>query len=128
VANDVVADASAVLALVLGEGDTQRLTLAVRGAIISTVNLAEIAQKLTELGVDAPGIEALIWQLNLSIDAFDTYSAIRTGALCATHSTSGLSLADCACLSLAADRRVPVITTDRAWTKVDVGVEVVLIR
>jgi ribonuclease VapC len=40
----------------------------------------------------------------------------------------GLSLADRFCFALAASRNAPVMTADRAWAKVDVGVEVLLIR
>jgi len=40
----------------------------------------------------------------------------------------GLSLGDRACLALALREQAPVLTGDRAWSKVDVGVEVVLIR
>jgi PIN domain nuclease of toxin-antitoxin system len=40
----------------------------------------------------------------------------------------GLSLGDCACIALGMDLEVPVLTGDRAWSMVDVGVEVRLIR
>ena len=36
----------------------------------------------------------------------------------------GMSLVDCACIQL----NLPVLTGDKAWTKVDLGVKVVLIR
>jgi PIN domain nuclease of toxin-antitoxin system len=42
--------------------------------------------------------------------------------------SKGLSLADRICFALAASRKVPVMTADRAWAEVDVGVEVRLIR
>jgi PIN domain nuclease of toxin-antitoxin system len=40
----------------------------------------------------------------------------------------GLSLADRICFALAASRNAAVMTADRAWAEVDVGVEVLLIR
>lgn len=41
---------------------------------------------------------------------------------------NGLSLADRICFALAASRNSPVMTADRAWTEVDVGVDVLFIR
>jgi PIN domain nuclease of toxin-antitoxin system len=41
---------------------------------------------------------------------------------------AGLSFGDRACLALALIHGLPVLTADRAWAKVDVGVEVRLIR
>jgi ribonuclease VapC len=40
----------------------------------------------------------------------------------------GLSLGDRACLALAESLRQPVLTTDRAWRGLSVGVEIRLIR
>jgi PIN domain nuclease of toxin-antitoxin system len=40
----------------------------------------------------------------------------------------GLSLADRACLALAKQRGLPVLTADRIWQTLDLGVAVVLIR
>ena len=42
--------------------------------------------------------------------------------------SAGLSLADRACLALASRLGVPAVTADRAWTTLDVGVEIVCIR
>jgi PIN domain nuclease of toxin-antitoxin system len=53
---------------------------------------------------------------------------VRAAALRATTRRFGLSVGDRACLALALREQVPAVTTDRAWSKLSVGVEVVLIR
>lgn len=40
----------------------------------------------------------------------------------------GLSLGDRFCLALGLERNLPVITADRAWAGLDLGVEIQLIR
>ncbi|WP_236627700.1 hypothetical protein [Caulobacter sp. B11] len=54
----------------------------------------------------------------------------RCGPLsCARHHRHrGLSLGDRACLALAMREKLPVMTADRAWSDLDLPVEVVLIR
>jgi PIN domain nuclease of toxin-antitoxin system len=41
---------------------------------------------------------------------------------------AGLSLGDRACLALGLTRGLPVLTADRVWAQLDVGVEVVVCR
>ena len=41
---------------------------------------------------------------------------------------AGLSFGDRACLSLGRVKTMPVLTADRAWAQLDVGVEVVVCR
>jgi len=43
-------------------------------------------------------------------------------------SEAGLSLGDRACLALADAMGCPAVTADRAWSSIDIGVSVVLIR
>jgi PIN domain nuclease of toxin-antitoxin system len=40
----------------------------------------------------------------------------------------GLSLGDRACLALAVSLGLPVMTADRAWMALDLGIEVIVIR
>lgn len=59
---------------------------------------------------------------------FDTDLALRAALLRNSTRPYGLSLGDRACLALARREGLPVLTADRSWAKLDVGVEVVLIR
>lgn len=94
-------------------------------AIVSSVNLAELHQKF---GKKLP--KALIGEPDSVIGSadFTARHAAASGALYAKTKTAGLSLADRACLALAADVGLRAVTADRAWADVDVGVSVELIR
>lgn len=123
-----VIDASALLALIFGE----TLTVA-RGAfengILSTVNLSEVVAKMIDVGATAEDaatdIEAL--GLDLTILPFERETALLAGELRAGTRQLGLSLGERACLATALSRGLPVLTADRAWTRLD-AVKVILAR
>jgi PIN domain nuclease of toxin-antitoxin system len=66
--------------------------------------------------------------VSIDVTDFDRVLAEQTGALIAKTKRSGLSLGDRACLALAAREQVPALTSNRAWSKLELGVEVRLIR
>jgi PIN domain nuclease of toxin-antitoxin system len=41
---------------------------------------------------------------------------------------AGLSLGDRACLALARERRIPALTADRAWSHLQLGIEIQTVR
>jgi ribonuclease VapC len=124
----LVADASAVLALLQQEPfaglDRRRLF----GAIISAVNLSEVLEKLRSGGLDEPGADEAVARLDLQVIDFDTSLARAAAYLRPQTRRAGLSLGDRACLALGRKLGCPVVTADRAWAQLDVGVEVILIR
>lgn len=125
-----VLDASALLCLINGEPGAERVAAVLSQAVISTVNLAEVATKLNDLGADAATARALLAPLHLAAVPFDEATAYATGALRAATRGQGLSLGDRGCLALAASRRATVLTTDKAWATVGdlVGVAVEMLR
>ena len=125
-----VLDASALLCLINGEPGSERVAAVLPQALISAVNLAEVATKLNELGADADRARALLAPLHLSIVPFDEAAAYATGALRAATWGQGLSLGDHACLALCAKQDATALTTDKTWTKVAklVGVKVEMVR
>jgi ribonuclease VapC len=125
----IVLDASALLAFLWVEPGAERVLaeLASRAAM-SSVNLAEVLSKVVDRGTPLDEILALTNQLNCDIVAFDDEMAVAAARLRTATRPLGLSLGDRACLALAAARNLPVLTADRSWAKLDLGVEVQLIR
>jgi ribonuclease VapC len=124
----IVLDSSAVLALLWDEPGHEIVAEALHDAIVSAVNVAEVASKLAERGMGKEDVRARFRSLGAKIIAFDDGQAYKVGELrCATRS-AGLSIGDRACLGLALQEGAIVLTADKAWAAVTVGVEVKLIR
>ncbi|WP_218013871.1 type II toxin-antitoxin system VapC family toxin [Rubellimicrobium rubrum] len=125
-----VLDASALLCLINGEPGADRVAGVLSQAVISAVNLAEVATKLNELGADVATARALLAPLHLVVVPFDEVVAFATGALRTATRGQGLSLGDRACLALGASRGATVLSTDEAWTGVAdrAGVAVEMLR
>lgn len=127
--SSVVLDASALLALVYNEPGADRVQQAIaEGALISSVNLSEVVAKLSEEGLPADVIQAILDEINLETVAFDIQLAYLTGLLRPVTKEFGLSLGDRSCLVLAKERDLPVLTADRAWADLALGIDVRPIR
>ena len=98
------------------------------GAFVSSVNLAEIVSRLTDLGSNESQIRLLLEALKFETRDFGGESGWRAGLLRPQTRAAGLSLGDRACLALAAELGLPALTADRNWATLEVGVEVVLCR
>jgi PIN domain nuclease of toxin-antitoxin system len=125
---DVVADASAVLAVLRGEVGAAEAVGAISGASISAVNYAEVISRLVDLGASVEEAVVAVGRLDVEVADFDETLAVRTGVMRQSTRVRGLSLGDRACLALAHRLGLPAVTADRAWASLDLGVEVVLIR
>jgi ribonuclease VapC len=127
--NEVVFDASAILALIQQEPGAERLTdeILVR-AVASTVNLAEVQGKLVKKGI--PPDEA--WRNTLSaITAAEPFTSAQAKIACsliAETESRGLSLGDRSSLALAIALNAPVYTTEQIWRNLKVGVPIHVIR
>jgi ribonuclease VapC len=126
--SDWVADASAILASLKNEPITTIDPQFLVGALISSVNFSEVAQKLYADGLGDDHIEAALVSMNLRVIPFDDRYALAAARLWMQTRNAGLSLADRACLALGASMGLPVVTADRVWATLDVGPEVILIR
>jgi PIN domain nuclease of toxin-antitoxin system len=126
--DEVVADASAILALLVGEPFERVEPERITKAWVSAVNLSEVLAKLYEMGLPASDAAAAVARLSLRVLAFDETQAQATAQLKLSTRKAGLSLGDRACLALAKSLGCRAVTADRVWSNTDVGVEVVLIR
>ena len=124
----MVFDASAVLALLAGEPGAELIRAALPNAAMSAVNLSEVGAKLADRGMKEPVIRTAVGMLGLEIVAFDEAAAYAAAAMRDLTRHLGLSLGDRACLALAAARGVPVLTADRNWASLGIGVDVRLAR
>lgn len=124
----VVLDASALLAVMNDEPGAMIIRDAIPEAVISAVNLAEVVSKLVDGGMPEAQIFDDIGELDISNVSFDVQQAYATGLLRSATRSRGLSLGDRACLNLARHLGLPVLTADRAWAELDLGVEVRLAR
>lgn len=124
----VVLDASALLALLNQEDGAERVAPLLADAVISTVNLAEVVTRLAIAGMPEAAIRDTLALLPLESVPLDVEDAIDLGLLAPVTRSSGLSLGDRACLILARRLGVTAVTADQAWTGIDAGVPVELIR
>ena len=124
----IVLDSSALLAIVKREQGAEIVEAVLPDAAISVVNLTEILSKVSDWGLDAAAYEKNLRNLPLEFVDFSFTNAVTAGRLRKDTRAFGLSLGDRACLALAFERQCSVLTADRNWAKLDIGVPIELIR
>lgn len=125
---ECVVDSSVLLAIIRGEPGAEEAQRALPGSLLSVVNLSEVIAKLIDWGTNPPDIQTALDIFPCTIIGFDKGQAFSAGLLRQLTRSIGLSLGDRACLSLALSTDLPVLTTDRAWAELELGVDVRLIR
>jgi PIN domain nuclease of toxin-antitoxin system len=129
-----VLDASALLAHLRDEPGADVVAEAIAsGAVISTVNLAEVFSRAADRGEDPAKLAAELTQSGLldgaiTVEPFTAADAIDAGRLRPLTRDAGLSLGDRACLALARRLDAPALTADTDWQGVAHGVELRPIR
>ena len=126
--SDIVLDASALMAVLREEPGAAAVEAVLDDAAISTVNLSEVQAKLVECGAVAEIAWSWLGGLDLDVIDFDATQARVAGNLRALTRTHGLSFGDRACLALAQILRAPAMTADRAWSGLEVGIEIRTVR
>lgn len=126
--SSAVVDASALLALLNAEPGADKVEAVLSGAVVSAVNLAEVAAKLTDAAVPPDAVVEMLAGLGLDVRPFDEALALATGLLRPRTRAPGLSLGDRACLALGMHLSLPVVTADRPWKRLKLGLEIQAIR
>jgi len=121
-------DASAMLAFLRGEPGEEVVVGYLGSSLASAVNIAEVGARLIDFGLSRTEVRHYIVRMSLDIVPLDSELALATTDIRLATRHLGLSLADRACLQLAAQRGLPAVTADRAWAELELGVEVRLIR
>ena len=124
----VVLDSSALIAFLSGEAEAQSAEHDIQGALLCSVNLAEIFAVLMRRGQTKARVRTIIALSQVEVVPFDGSLAETCGELVSQTRQNGLSLADCACLALGAREKLAVLTADRAWKELDLGLDIRLIR
>jgi PIN domain nuclease of toxin-antitoxin system len=125
---EAVLDASALLAFLQNEPGADKVEAVLTRSCVSAVNLAEALSKLVQYGKPLEAVSYQIDRLRVPVFPFDTGDAKVVASLWPPARASGLSLGDRACLSLGLRLGVPVLTAERAWATLKVGVDVGVIR
>ena len=129
-----VLDASALLAYLFDESGAEVVESAINGgASISLVNWAEVLTKYSEQGGDPQDVPAdlrsrRILGRRLRLVPMLRQDAMSIAQLRPLTRAWGLSLGDRACLALGLRLQLPVLTAERNWPQLDLGVRVQVIR
>jgi ribonuclease VapC len=124
----MVIDSSAFLAFLQREEGANSVRPLLRHSFVSTVNWSEVMEKSFRRGVNLERLLSYSLSYKLLILPFTEEDAVTAAQLWEHTRLYGLSFGDRACLALAKRLGVPVLTADRAWQKLKVGVTVRPIR
>jgi PIN domain nuclease of toxin-antitoxin system len=116
------------LAVIHNERGADRVVQLMRGALMSTANVAEVQSKLILNGVQPDLAWRAIASFQCEICPLSTDQARIAGDLARMAKPLGLSLGDRACLALAMQRNATVYTADRAFKGMNVPIKIDLIR
>lgn len=131
---NAVLDASALLAYLYDEPGASTVEEALaQGAVISTVNWAEVLATIAALGENPQAIatrleEQGLLNQGLTILPLTELDALFVANLYVLTQETDLCFGDRSCLGLAQRLELPVLTADTAWKNLNVGVEVRLIH
>jgi len=130
--NKIILDASCVIALINKEKGHEIVEKHLEKAIISTVNFAEVItvvnRELFKTETEREEGLNLISETLPEVIDFNYEQAIICAGLDSITKKYGLSLGDRACLALAKYKNLPVLTADKSWEKLKLGVKIKLIR
>ena len=126
----IVLDASALLAMLLGEPGAEVVKAEIDGAAMAAVNVAEVVSHYAKLGAARHDVEGLLRGLPVRIVSVDAELSVDAGMLRPLTLKGGVSLGDRYCLALAKRERAVAFTAEKRWPQIAAaaGVEIWVIR
>jgi len=128
VSDDVLFDSSALLALLHEEPGADAVEPLVPRAALSVVNYAEVLIVLRRGGLPEALAVEIVERLALRLVPVDPVIARGAAEIVAASRAHGLSLGDAFCLATARELNLPVVTADRIWAKLRLGVKITVVR
>jgi ribonuclease VapC len=126
--NNVVLDASAVLAVFFAEEGRQAVEPVLFGASMSAVNYSEVLKKAVEKRGSLTQAKFFLERQSIQIVPFDASQGEIAAAILPKTSPLGLSFADRACLTLGMQLQYKVFTAEHRMGDTELDVKVKLIR
>lgn len=126
--DEVLFDSSALLALLHEEPGAAAVGPLVPRAAMSAVNYAEVLTVLRRGGLAEALAVEVVERLALRLVPVDAAIARGAAGIVAAARAHGLSLGDAFCLATARAFNLPVVTADRAWAKLRLGVKITVVR
>ena len=124
----VVLDASAVLTVLLGELGAAAVAPHLAAARISAVNYSEVLARTARLCGSLEEAKLRVDRHGIRVVPFEAEHAVLAASLGPATRNLGLSLGDRACLALGLSLHLTVLTADRVWAKLDLGVAIECVR
>jgi len=124
----IALDASALLALLLRERGHEQVSHALAEACMSTVNLSEVLGRFARTGQQVGPIVRRLQSTPIEWVPFSSAHATIAADLAVATARIGLSLGDRACLALARERGIEAMTADKAWSRLNLGIGIDVIR
>lgn len=124
----MVVDASAILALINNEKGSDLVEKMLPNALMSAVNFSEVITVASRNDLDENKVIDLLSDIIPNIIDFDYKQACIASGFDKVTKRFGLSLGDRACIALAKYKNCAVLTADKIWQKLDLDIEVKIIR
>ena len=129
----MIFDASVIIALITNEPGAEEISNYLSyNIIMSTVNIGEVYKYVYSNyyndEVQTANFLDLINSLEIQAQDFTLERALISGQIFPKTKQYGLSFGDRACLALAITDQLPVLTCDREWKNVDLGIDIILAR
>ncbi len=122
-----VIDASAMLAFLHREPGHEVVREWLHNSAMSAINFAEVLQKLVEKPQEQRLLNAVVSNLRIDVLEFNRKHAEQVAAIY-PNAHRGISIADRACMAVAIQERLPIVTDDHEWEKLNFGLELIFFR